>query len=79
MSSIPRESDERESEALSEKTLHQIIEQQDEGWNELPDDAAFSTMETPARPKKLATLKKNIKRRISRIFRRKRSYAYRLV
>ncbi len=79
MTDIPKDYDDADN-SVSERTLHQIIEQEDgEGWKELPDDAAFAKLEVPQKPKRLANIKKSIKRRISKIFRRRRSYAYRPV
>jgi hypothetical protein len=78
MANIPRDYNDT-GISVDEKMLHQIIEQDDgEGWKELPDDAVFAMAELPEKPKRLAQLKKSIKRRISKIFRRKRAYAYRI-
>ena len=72
-----------EGVTISEKTLETIIEQHDAGWNELPDDAAFANVVAAATPtpkrKRLAEMRKRITRKLGKILRRKRSYAYRFV
>jgi|GEM_PF-2126367 len=60
---------------LSDRSLYRWLDEQDDGWKELPDDPAFAQLEYTPKNKRLSRIRKKLR---SLILKRRR-YAYRAV